>query len=140
MEINETSGRTIAVYSTVLGLFYFAFGIVEIMVGLGFIKVLFVPQDIFGGIMLLIVASVFLTGIKEQWKGNREGVSYFSVGILLATVFFGLYLLIMVSNGLGHLLQFEDWVEWRWLDDLRPGIWLFPSALPGAYLTRRKKE
>jgi len=123
----------------VLDLLYLTFGLVEILVGLGLVKVMLIPPDVFGGIMLLIIAAVFFAGIDEQWKGKREGVSFFVVGILLASIFFGLYILIMAANGLGHLLRFEDWLEWTWLDDLRPGIWLFPLALPGAYWIFKEK-
>lgn len=133
-------GKAMATYSAVLGLVYLTCGLVEIMVGLGFVEVILVPADVFGGIMLVIIAAVFFAGISEQWKGNHEELSFFVVGVLLAAIFFGLYVLIMVANGLGHLLQFEDWLEWSWLDDLRPGIWLFLLAVPGAYLILSKKE
>jgi len=140
MGFNKSTGKVIATYSAVLGLIYLTFGLVEILAGLGFVEVPLVPADVFGGIMLVIIAAVFLAGISEQWKGNREGLSFFVVGILLAAIFFGLYVLIMVANGLGYLLQFEDWLEWTWLDDLRPGIWLFSLVLPGAYITLKRKE
>jgi hypothetical protein len=46
----------------------------------------------------------------------------------------------MLANGVGFVFQFEDWVEWIWLDDFRPEIWLFILALPGAFLAYTKKK
>ncbi|HDQ06438.1 MAG TPA: hypothetical protein ENN36_06940 [Candidatus Bathyarchaeota archaeon] len=154
MGFNKNVGTTIAVYSSVIGMLYAIFGILEILVGWGeFVGtgvsiipplevagVNVVPPDVFGGIMLIIIGAVYLTGVKQQAKGEREGLSFLLVGSLLAAIFFGVYVVIMLANGVGYIFQFEDWLEWIWLDDLRPGIWLFLLALPGAYLALTKKE
>ena len=154
MGFNKNIGTKLAVYSILIGILYAVFGVLEILIGWGDLTgtdvslipslelagVTVVPPDVFGGVMLIIISIVYLAGVKQQAKGNREGLSFLLVGSLLATVFFGVYLAIMLSNGVGYLFQFEDWLEWIWLDDLRPGIWLFLLALPGTYLSFTKKK
>jgi len=154
MGFNKNVGTTIAVYSFVIGILYAIFGILEILVGWGdfvgtgvpiiqpieLAGVNVVPPDVFGGIMLIIIGAVYLTGVRQQAKAEREALSFLLVGSLLAAVFFVVYVVIMLANGVGYVFQFEDWLEWIWLDDLRPGIWLFLLALPGAYLALTKKE
>jgi len=151
---NKNVGATIAVYSFFIGILYAIFGILEILIGWGefvgtgvyliqpieLAGVNLVPPDVFGGIMLIIIGAVYLTGVGQQARGEREGLSFLLVGNLLAAIFFGVYMVIMLANGLGYVFQFEDWLEWIWLDDFRPGIWLFLLALPGAYLILSKKE
>ena len=154
MGFNKNIGTKIAVYSLVIGTLYAIFGVLEILVGWGDLigtgdplipplelaGVNVVPADVFGGVMLIIIGVVYLTGIKLQTKGEREGLSFLFVGSLLALIFFAVYLAIMISNGIGYVFQFEDWLEWIWIDDLRPGIWLFLLASPGAYLAFTKKK
>lgn len=154
MGFNKNVGKTIAVYSFVIGILYAVFGILEILVGGGdfvgtgvsliqpieLAGVNVVPPDVFGGIMLIIIGAVYLTGVRQQARGKREGLSFLLVGSLLAAIFFGVYIVIMLANGVGYVFQFEDWLEWIWLDDLRPGIWLFLLALPGTHLAFTKKE
>jgi hypothetical protein len=154
MGFNKNVGTQIAVYSFVIGILYAIFGILEILVGWGDLigtgdplitplelaEVNVVPPDVFGGIMLIIIGAIYLTGVTQQAKGEREGLSFLLVGSLLAAIFFGVYVVIMLANGVGYLFQFEDWLEWIWLDDLRPGIWLFLLALPGTYLAFTKKK
>ena len=150
---SKSVGARIAAYSFIVGLAYAVFGLLEILVGWGeFIGtgVLIqpielagtnlVPPDFFGGVMLIIIGIVYLTGVGQQERGEREGLSFLLVGSLLATVFFGVYVSVMLANGVGYMFQFEDWLEWTWLDDQRPGIWLFVLALPGEYLVLTKKK
>jgi len=154
MAFNKNVGMTLAAYSLFIGTTYAIFGILEILIGWGeFIGtrvpliqsielagVTLVPLDVFGGIMLIIIGAVYLTGVRQQARGKREGLAFLLVGSLLAAIFFCVYMAIMLANGVGYMFQFEDWLEWIWLDDLRPGIWLFLLALPGAYLVLSKKE
>ena len=154
MTFNKNVGTAIAVYSFFIGILYAIFGILEILIGWGefvgtgvpliqsieLAGVNLIPPDVFGGIMLIIIGVVYLTGVGQQARGNREGLSFLLVGSLLAAIFFGVYMVIMLANGVGYVFQFEDWLEWVWLNDLRPGLWLFLLALPGAYLALTKKE
>jgi hypothetical protein len=142
---NERVGKRVATYSISMGVLYLLFGLLEVLNGAGVdgwagvYETLYVPADLIGGIILLFIAAVYLAGISQQRRGDREGLSFLVVGVLLSTVFFGLYVVIMGANGLGYLLRFEDWLEWIWLDDLRPEIWLFPLLLPGVYMAMKKE-
>jgi hypothetical protein len=154
MGFNKNVGTALAVYSFSTGIAYAIFGILEILIGCGefvgtgvplippveLAGVNLVPLDVFGGIMLIIIGAVYLNGVGQQARGDREGLSFLLVGSLLAAIFFGVYTVIMLANGIGYMFGFEDWLEWIWLDDLRPGIWLFLLALPGAYLALTEKE
>lgn len=154
MTFNKKVGTTLAVYSFFMGIIYAILGILEILIGWGefvgtgvpiiqpieLAGVQLVPLDVFGGIMLIIIGAVYLTGVRQQARGEREGLAFLLVGSLLATIFFVVYMVIMLANGVGYVFQFEDWLDWIWLADLRPGIWLFLLALPGAYLVLSKKE
>ena len=154
MGFNKSIGTRIATYSFITGISYTIFGLLEITVGCGdffgtgiplimsieLAGANLVPPDFFGGVMLIIIGIVYLIGVGQQARGEREGISFLLVGSLLATVFFAVYMSIMLANGVGYLFQFEDWLEWTWLDDLRPGIWLFIIALPGAYLVLSRKD
>lgn len=148
-------GKGMAVYSLGLGLVYFIFGFLELALGLaealglGWIQwdisTALIYPDIFGGCMLIIIGVIFLFGVGSQWQANREGISFLVVGTILATVFFVVYMAIMASHALGYGVYqvtpepyadpMGDWAEWGWLDDARPGIWLFFFALLGLYLT-----
>jgi hypothetical protein len=154
MAFNKNVGTALAVYSFVMGILYAIFGLLEILVGWGefvgagvpliqpieLAGVNLVAPDVFGGIILTIIGAVYLTGVRQQARGEQEGLSFLLVGNILAAVFFAVYVVIMLANGVGYAFQFEDWLEWGWLDDLRPGIWLFLLALPGAYLVLYKKD
>jgi hypothetical protein len=148
-------GKGMALYSAGLGLIYSVFGLLELIVGLDQalglswiqwnISSSLIFPDIFGGCMLVIIGIIFLFGVTSQWEGNREGASFLVVGTILAAVFFVAYIMILAAHALGYgvyhvtpepyAASLEDWAEWMWLDDLRPGIWLFSFALPGLYLT-----
>jgi hypothetical protein len=154
MTFNKNVGTALAVYSFFMGIIYAIFGILEILIGWGefvgtgvpliqpieLAGINLVPLDVFGGIMLTIIGAVYLAGVRQQARGERQGLSFLLVGSLLAAIFFGVYMVIMLANGVGYMFQFEDWMNWIWLDDLRPGIWLFLLALPGVYLVLSKKE
>jgi hypothetical protein len=151
-------GKKWALYSLAIGLVLLSFGLLELASGfssafgyewseeLGINTALIYP-DIFSGLMLIIIGIIFLFGVKQQWRGNQEAAAFLVVGVLLATVFFGVYLAIMgahaVGNGVYHAFpegseyaEIEaDYAEWTWMDDMRPGIWLFAFVLPGLYLT-----
>ncbi len=151
-------GKKWAIYSLAIGLVLLSFGILELASGfssafgyewteeLG-ISTALVHPDIFSGAMLMIIGTIFLFGVKQQWRGNQEAAAFLVVGTLLATVFFGVYLAMMGSHAIGNGLYNAfpadspyaeaeaDWAEWTWMDDMRPGIWLFAFVLPGLYLT-----
>jgi len=130
----------VAIYSLLVGGVYMLAGLTEVLNGVGFLDVKVFPADIAEGVVLLVIAVLYMVGLIKLPQGEQESLPYTIVGSLLAATLFVLYLSIMGANGLGYLFQFEDWLDWRWLDDLRPGIWLFPLAVPGILAIRRKRE
>ena len=99
----------------------------------------FVANDAFNGFVLLVIGLVYLKGVDSVMSGEHEGLSYVSVGALMSTVLLALYAVNIVSNGLGLVLGFEDWLGWTVWGDFRPGLILWVLALP-AVLVALKKE
>ena len=140
--MNEGKGDLMAAYSALLGGLYVFAGLLETSTWLGsnqsiigeISSLLHVAGDVFAGFILMVIGLVYIRGIGELLKGEEEGVSYLAVGSLLSTALFLLCLANIISNGLGNMLGFEEWLGWNLVDEVRLGmiIW-FPSA-PGLYL------
>ncbi|MCK4439226.1 hypothetical protein KAV47_09125 [Candidatus Bathyarchaeota archaeon] len=145
MGFDKGNGQMVGVYTALIGGLYALLGVVEILGWLG-VEILpqlaglfFVANDAFNGFVLLVVGLVYLKGVGSVMSGEREGLSYVSVGALMSTVLLALYVANIVSNGLGLVLGFEDWLGWTVLDDFRPGLILWVLAIP-AVLVAVKKE
>jgi hypothetical protein len=63
-------------------------------------------------------------------RNKHDGYAFLVVGAILAGLLFVLQFIILGTNALGWLLQFEDWLNWNVVDDLTPQLWLFPIVLP----------
>jgi len=109
----------------VVGIAYAGVGIVQVFAALGLIGPLIGFNDLVGGFLLIIVAAVFLTGWKPLSKDEQEGYAFIAVGYILAAVLFGLQVMVIGTNSLGWILQFEDWLSWNILNDVTPSLWLF---------------
>ena len=59
--------------------------------------------------------------------------------LVMASVLLGFYLVNAFSNGLGFVLGFEDWLEWSIIDDIKPGVILWLTAIPSIYMARDQK-
>jgi hypothetical protein len=145
MKFDKGNGQIVGVYTALIGGLYALLGVVEILGWLG-VEILpqlaglfFVANDAFNGFVLLVIGLVYLKGVGSVMSGEREGLSYVSVGALMSTVLLALYVANIVSNGLGLVLGFEDWLGWTVLDDFRPGLILWVLAIP-AVLVAVKKE
>ena len=145
MGFDKGNGQIVGVYTALIGGLYALLGVVEILGWLG-VEILprlaglfFVANDAFNGFVLLVIGLVYLKGVGSVRSGEREGRSYVSVGALMSTVLLALYAANIVSNGLGLVLGFEDWLGWPVLDDFRPGLILWVLAIP-AVLVALKKE
>jgi len=145
MKFDKGNGQIVGVYTALIGGLYTLLGVVEILGWLG-VEILpqlaglfFVANDAFNGFVLLVIGLVYLKGVGSVMSGEREGLSYVSVGALMSTVLLALYVANIVSNGLGLVLGFEDWLGWTVLDDFRPGLILWVLAIP-AVLVAVKKE
>ncbi|MFW9869733.1 MAG: hypothetical protein ACFFEL_08925, partial [Candidatus Thorarchaeota archaeon] len=87
--------------------------------------------DLVGGFLLMIVASVFLTGVSPLSNNTQEGYAYIAVGYILAAVMFALQVLVILTNALGWFLQFEDWLAWNIINDITPSLWMFVILMAG---------
>lgn len=124
------------IFSVICGLLYIVMGLLQLAAGTGkiifgsefsmpFSNVLFVPADLIGSFVLLLIGTVFIYGVLEMRSGVYEGISYAYVGILLALIFAFIYLLVCTGNLLEtYLLMNEEFAGWTPLSDMRPGIYL----------------
>ena len=87
-----------------------------------------IPADLFGGLALLVIAAVYLSGIGELLSKREEGLSFALTGTILTMVFGSLYTLIMGTDYLMYLLGEAD--EFLILDEVRPEILLLVAVLP----------
>ncbi len=138
---NENKNKLI--FGLIVGTIYILFGVIQIIVslgfGFGFTDAIYIPHDIIGGFILILIGTVFLFGVHELRAGTNEGVAYVYVGILLALIFMIIYILIMISNALeAYVLLNEDFEHWMPSDDLKPGIYLGLFSLIGLILWRNK--
>ena len=116
-------------FALLAGILYAITGLIQIVAGfgleIGLTDALFIPADIFGGFILLVIGSVFLFGVKELNEGLNEGVAYVYVGIILALVFAGIYVLVIGANALeAYVILSDDFEGWTPLDDMKPGIYI----------------
>ena len=109
----------------VVGLAYAVVGIIQVFVALGFIAPIAGFSDLVGGFLLIIVAAVFLTGVRPLSKDEQEGYAFIAVGYILAAVLFALQIMVIITNALGWLLRFEDWIAWNVFNDITPSLWMF---------------
>lgn len=112
-------------FALAIGLTYLLGGSLWFLYSLGLSIPFPSSPDTMSAFMLVIVASLFIYGIKPLREGNREGFAFLAVGMILAGILFFLQLVIMGTNFLGWLLGFEDWTGWTLLSDITPNIWLF---------------
>jgi len=109
----------------VVGSAYAGVGVIQILVALGIIVPLIGFSDLVGGALLIIVAAVFLTGVKPLSKNEQEGYAFIVVGYILAAVLFALQVMAIITNAMGWLLRFEAWLAWNLLNDITPSLWMF---------------
>ncbi len=119
------NGTWPSILALIIGLAYAIAGILQIIVGLGLIAPLPGFNDIIGGFLLIIVAAVFLTGVLPLSKNEQEGYAFITVGYILAAILFALQILVIITNTLGWLLRFEDWISWNIINDITPSLWMF---------------
>ena len=120
-----------SVFTMVIGITYLGVGAIQIFSSLQIITPIIGFTDLIGGFLLIIVASVFLTGVKPLSENNQEGYAFIAVGYILAALLFSLQILVILTNGLGWFLHFEDWLTWNILGDFTPSLWMFIILMTG---------
>ncbi len=118
-------GKWPSLLTLIIGVAYLSVGVVQILSSLQIIPPIVGFSDLIGGFLLIIVASVFLTGVKPLSMNNQEGYAFIAVGYILAALLFGLQILVILTNGLGWVLRFEDWITWNIWNDITPSLWMF---------------
>ena len=145
MGFDKDNGQMVAIYTALIGMLYTVLGAIEIFGWLGLeilpqlARFFFVANDAFNGFVLLVIGLVYLKGVGSVMRGEREGLSYVNVGALMSTVLLALYAANILSNGLGLVLGFEDWLEWTVWNDFRPGLILWVLAIPAVYFALKKE-
>ncbi|MFW9769588.1 MAG: hypothetical protein ACFFF9_12395 [Candidatus Thorarchaeota archaeon] len=124
-------GRWPSILTLSIGLGYLVVGIIQILTSFGIISPIPGFTDPIGGFLLIIVASVFLTGFRPLSENNQEGYAFVAVGYILAAVMFALQVLVILSNALGWILQFQDWLAWNIINDITPSFWMFLIMMAG---------
>ncbi len=122
---------------------FIIFGIIQSIIFFGLFKsiseLLFIPEDLIGGFVLILIGLIFLMGYYELKSGIAEGMAYVYVGVILSLFFLCIYLLIMLANGIeAYIFVNEDFKNWSPLEDFRPGIYISIFTLIPFILWRKK--
>ena len=118
-------GKWPSILALIAGLSYGGIGVLQLLVSLQIVAPITGFNDLMGGILLIIIASIFLTGVKPLSKDEKEGYAFIAVAYMLAAILFALQLMVIITNALGWILQFEDWIAWNIYTDITPSLWIF---------------
>ncbi|MFW9807029.1 MAG: hypothetical protein ACFFFK_09910 [Candidatus Thorarchaeota archaeon] len=125
-EINlPSNGKWPSVLTLVIGIAYLSMGVIQILSSLQIITPIVGFSDFIGGFLLIIIAAIFLTGVSPLSRNNQEGYAYIAVGYILAGLLFGLQILVILTNFIGWILRFQDWLTWNIWNDVTPSFWMF---------------
>jgi len=131
--------KIVSVSALILGMLYTAIGMLEMLLvplDIGGIKSL-IPADVFGGMALIVIGTVYLSGVGSLWNNRMEGISFTLVGGILSGVIGVLYLMTMGADGMMYLLGETE--TFSVLAGVRPAVWLLVVSLPLAYYLKRGK-
>lgn len=123
MEDSETT--TAWSLALLMGTLYLVGGLLWLVASLGLPIPFPSVGDPISAMVLIVVAVIFLSGVRPLRQGDREGFGFIAVGVLLAGIMFGLQLVILSTNYLGWVLGLEDWLSWNAISNLTPTVWLF---------------
>jgi hypothetical protein len=126
MREEDVNSRKFTALNLLAGIAYFTAGIFQIVSDYIGIYLPFIPTNPIVGIVLICISSIFLTGAIHTLRGQRDAYAFMIVGMILAAIVFILQIITILTNGLGWLIQLEDWHDWTIQNDLSPGLWLFP--------------
>ncbi len=118
-------GKWPSILALITALSYGGIGVLQILVSLQIVAPITGFSDLIGGILLIIVGSIFLTGVKPLSRNEKEGYAFIAVGYGLAGILFALQVMVIATNALGWILQFEDWLAWNIYIDITPSLWIF---------------
>jgi hypothetical protein len=130
-------------YSTIVGILFILFGIIQILVSLNLFgilgEILNVPKDIIGSFILILLGLIFLYGVYETQHGVREGVAYTYVGIMLSLFFMGIYLLILIISIIEFIINSDfSSIPEIIMSEFKPIIYLGLLSVVGIIIWRKK--
>jgi hypothetical protein len=114
-----------SILALVAGFAYCAAGVLQLLASTGLVGPVIGFTDFLGGLLLVVVAAVFLAGVRPLSRNKKEGYAFIVVGYILAAVLFVLQIMVILTNGLGWILGFEDWTGWNIYNDITPSLWMF---------------
>jgi Kef-type K+ transport system membrane component KefB len=109
---------------------YSIVSVATLMVSLNLIHIPIGRASPLNALLLAIIAIVLFGAFTNLLRNKRDGYAFLVVGVILAGLLFALQFIILGTNALGWMLQLEDWLAWKVVDDLTPQLWLFPIVLP----------
>ncbi|NMB78271.1 MAG: hypothetical protein GYA23_04175 [Methanomicrobiales archaeon] len=117
----------------IFGILYLTFGVTETLSGLvpGIAEqtaAFMIPADIMGGLVLCVVAAVYLAALYRFGTGAGSGQAYLYVAMALSVIFGTVALLSLVAQGTDLLVFGEE--PWSPIALLVPMVWL--AILPAA--------
>lgn len=132
VDMGSSSGRKMAsfpIFAYLTSFLYIIFGAVQILKvfdAVAFLEdLILVPEDLMGGLVLMVIGIVFLFGGRKYGNSANEGLSFLLVAGILGLFFSMVYSLILFADiAEAELLMNEDWDDWAMVDSIRPGIYL----------------
>ena len=100
--MTKRDGNNAAVFGAISGTLYILLGFLQVFAAsgldLGFHTILLIPEDLIGGLVLLVIGSVFLQGARRSKRSRNEGMSFILVASILGTFFMVVYTLILIAD------------------------------------------
>ncbi|MDD4568285.1 MAG: hypothetical protein PHU37_10320 [Methanoculleus chikugoensis] len=114
-------------FGAVLGVLYAACGLLQVVQAafgpVESLEALLISGNIFSGFVLLVIGSVFLTGVRKLSGGTEDGVPFIYVGILLSVGLGLVELLALCALGADAYL-IGEWADWSAADAVNPLLYL----------------
>lgn len=125
------------VFAVIFGALYFVFGITELVSGLvpyiaDLTAPFMIPADIISGLVLCVVAAVYLAALQRFTTGSGNGPAYLYVAMALSAIFGAVALLSLTAQGTDLILFGDE--PWNPVALLVPMVWL--AIVPAACLSR----
>lgn len=138
--------KTLSYFCLIWGTFYLIAGLLETLKGAGLLSETFISANLLapelaGGLVLMIIAAVYLHGILEFSRGSSEGEAYAYVGLMLSLLFGALYFLTFLADLINARVLFADGYEnWAVISGFKPALYLGLLSIAGYVSLKNKFE